>query len=161
MAALYRFGEAGYNDTTTRTIAGDVGIDISTLYYHWGDKQDLYEAVIQDIDDEIMVKFREVEEKVKGKNLAARLEIAIDIMCDYLFAHTDVANLFLFGYFSKTSHGVTLNISAAKYIENIAVAMRLAPDKTSIILNQRCSLYNLTRYIFSLHFSAHRRKSSV
>ena len=30
------FGEYGYNDTTTRMIAGDVGIDISTLYYHWG-----------------------------------------------------------------------------------------------------------------------------
>ena len=31
------FGEYGYNNTTTRMIAKDVGIDISTLYYHWGE----------------------------------------------------------------------------------------------------------------------------
>ena len=30
------FGEYGYNDTTTRMIAKDVCIDISTPYYHWG-----------------------------------------------------------------------------------------------------------------------------
>jgi AcrR family transcriptional regulator len=27
-------------------IAQEVGIDISTLHYHWGEKKDLYEAVI-------------------------------------------------------------------------------------------------------------------
>jgi len=48
-AARRIFGEFGYSDTTTRMIAKDVGIDISTLYYHWGEKQDLYEAVLVDV----------------------------------------------------------------------------------------------------------------
>jgi AcrR family transcriptional regulator len=85
-AARKLFGEYGYNDTTTRMIAGDVGIDISTLYYHWGEKQDLYEAVLIDVSEEIQNKLKEVEKQVSGQNLATRLEIAIDMMSDYLFS---------------------------------------------------------------------------
>ena len=44
-AARRIFGCYGYHGTTTRIIAREVGIDISTLYYHWGEKADLYEAV--------------------------------------------------------------------------------------------------------------------
>jgi len=123
------FGEYGYNDTTTRMIAGDVGIDISTLYYHWGEKQDLYEAVLIDISEEIQNKLKEVEKKVSGQNLATRLEIAIDMMSDYLFSHPEVSNLILFGYFNKTRHGVTLDISMSQYITNIAFAMGLSNNR--------------------------------
>ena len=35
------FGEYGFHGTTTRMIAQEVGIDISTLHYHWGGKEDL------------------------------------------------------------------------------------------------------------------------
>ena len=52
------FGDYGYSGTTTRMIAGKVGIDISTLYYHWGEKQDLYEALITDINEEIQLEFK-------------------------------------------------------------------------------------------------------
>ena len=123
------FGEYGYNDTTTRMIAGDVGIDISTLYYHWGEKQDLYEAVLIDISEEIQNKLKEVEKKVSAQNLATRLEIAIDMMSDYLFSHPEVSNLILFGYFNKTRHGVTLDISMSQYITNIAFAMGLSNNR--------------------------------
>ena len=82
------FGEYGYNSTTTRMIAKDVGIDISTLYYHWGEKQDLYEALIMDINDQIRCKFKEVEQKASGRDMVQRLEISIDILCDFLFANT-------------------------------------------------------------------------
>ncbi len=47
------FGEYGFHGTTTRMIARKVGIDISTLYYHWGEKGDLYEAVILDINEDL------------------------------------------------------------------------------------------------------------
>ena len=126
------FGEFGYNDTTTRMIAKDVGIDISTLYYHWGEKQDLYEAVVMEVSEEIQDKLKEIERFVSGQSLTTRLEIAIDMMCDYLFSHPEVSNLFLFGYFNKTRHGVTLDIKMAEYIANIAVAMELAQSKKKI-----------------------------
>ena len=126
------FGEYGYNDTTTRMIAGDVGIDISTLYYHWGEKQDLYEAVLMEISEEIQKKLIEVEKKVSEQSLAVRLEMAIDMMSDYLFSHPEVSNLILFGYFNKTRHGVTLDISMSKYISDIAFAMGLAKDREKV-----------------------------
>ena len=134
------FGEYGYNDTTTRRIAGEVGIDISTLYYHWGEKQDLYEAVLKDVSDEIQRRLKEVEQKVSGQTLKSRLEIAIDLMCDYLFSHPEVANLILFGYFSKTRHGVTMDIKIPEYISNIAVAMELATDKKTISIESKARI---------------------
>jgi AcrR family transcriptional regulator len=54
------FGEYGFHGTTTRMIARKVGIDISTLYYHWGEKGDLYEAVILDINEDLRQKLAEV-----------------------------------------------------------------------------------------------------
>ena len=59
-AARRIFGEYGYSETTTRRIAKNVGIDISTLYYHWGEKQDLYEAVLQDVSEEIQSRLNQV-----------------------------------------------------------------------------------------------------
>jgi AcrR family transcriptional regulator len=134
------FGEFGYGLTTTRMIARDVGIDISTLYYHWGEKQDLYEAVIIDIGDEIRSKFREIEKRVSGRSLAVRLETAIDLMCDYLFHHPEVSNLILFGYFNKDRHGVTLDLQVSEYISTIAVAMGMAPHRNQVTVRDRARI---------------------
>ena len=134
------FGEYDYNGTTTRMIARDVGIDIATLYYHWGEKQDLYEAVLQDVSEEIQSRLNEVEKKVSGKTLKARLEISIDMMCDYLFSNPEVSNLIIFGYFSKTRHGVTMDIKIPEYISNIAVAMDLAADKKTVSIEAKARI---------------------
>ena len=131
-AARALFGKFGYNDTTTRMIAGSVGIDISTLHYHWGEKQDLYEAVLTEVGEEIQKKLIEVERAVSGRNLSTRLKIALDMMCDYLFSHPEVSNLILFGYFNQTPHGVTLDIKIAKYVSDIAVAMGMAADPSTV-----------------------------
>lgn len=139
-AARRIFGEFGYNDTTTRMIAKDVGIDISTLYYHWGEKQDLYEAVVVEVSEEIQDKLKEIERHVSGQSLTTRLEIAIDMMCDYLFSHPEVSNLFLFGYFNKTRHGVTLDIKMSEYIANIAVAMDLARNKKTVSIQAKARI---------------------
>ncbi|MGD9225490.1 MAG: TetR/AcrR family transcriptional regulator [Desulfobacterales bacterium] len=134
------FGEYDYNGTTTRMIAKDVGIDIATLYYHWGEKQDLYEAVLQDVSEEIRERLNEVEKEVSGKTLKTRLEVSIDMMCDYLFSHPEVSNLILFGYLGKTRHGVTMDIKIPEYISNIAVAMNLAVDKTRVSLQAKARI---------------------
>ncbi len=134
------FGENGFSDTTTRMIAGDVGIDVSTLHYHWGEKQDLYEGVIEAVNGEIMERFQEVERCCRGVDLGRRLEIAIDIMCDYLFAHPEVSNLILFGYFRKADHTAVLDVNIAKYISNIAVAMGLAPDQENVSVQAKARI---------------------
>ena len=134
------FGEYGYRDTTTRMIAKDVGIDISTLYYHWGEKQDLYEAVLVDVGDEIKGNLNEIERKVSGQSLTTRLETALDMMCDYLFSHPEVPNLILFGYFNKSPNGITVDIKMSEHVANIAVAMELAQNKKQISIQAQARI---------------------
>lgn len=126
------FGEYGFHGTTTRMIAKAVDIDISTLYYHWGEKGDLYEAVIRDITEGLRHKLIEVEKIVKGRPLAERLEIAIDEMSDYLFANPEISNLTLFRYFTKTRHGSIIDFKVPEYISDIAYSMGLARDRKNV-----------------------------
>jgi AcrR family transcriptional regulator len=117
-----------------------VGIDISTLYYHWGEKQDLYEAVLVDVGDEIQQKLNDIEHHVGGQSLTRRLEVALDMMCDYLFSHPEVPNLILFGYFNKTRHGLTLDLRMSKYVSNIAFAMGLSEDKANVSIQAKARI---------------------
>ena len=131
-AARQLFGEYGFQGTTTRMIAKAVGIDISTLYYHWGEKADLYEAVITDLNEGIEAQFAVIEHQARGKGLADRLDIAIEVMCDYLHEAPEVSNLLLLGYFSKSKTEVSLDEKVAGHIANIAIAMGLAIDKQHV-----------------------------
>jgi TetR/AcrR family transcriptional regulator, regulator of cefoperazone and chloramphenicol sensitivity len=131
-AARRLYGEYGYHGVTTRMIAKAVGIDISTLYYHWGEKQDLYEAVLTDLSDEIRGKLIEIETMVRGKPLAQRLAVAIDVMCDHLFSNPESASLMLFSHFSKNRISSDLDARISRHLANIAVAMGLAVDKAHI-----------------------------
>ncbi|MBI9082455.1 MAG: TetR/AcrR family transcriptional regulator [Desulfobacterales bacterium] len=131
-AARRLFGEYGYHGVTTRMIAKEVGIDISTLYYHWGEKQDLYEAVLTDLNEEIRGKLTEIEKMVRGKPIDVRLEVAIDVMSDHLFQNPEASNLMLFSYFSKTRTRSDLDTRMTEHLANIAVAMGLALDKSHV-----------------------------
>jgi len=136
-AARRIFGEYGFHGTTTRMIAKAVGIDISTLYYHWGEKGDLYEAVIRDINDGLRNKLVEVERKIKGRPLSDRLVIAIEDMVDYLFEHPEISNLTLFRYFMKTRHSKELDVRVPEYLSDIAYSMGLAADRRSVPMEEK------------------------
>lgn len=131
-AARKIFGEYGFHGTTTRMIAKAVEIDISTLYYHWGEKGDLYEAVIMDVSDGLRQKLIDVEKIIKGRPLSDRIEIAVDEMADYLFDHPEISNLTLFRYFTKTRHGSLLDFKVPEYISDIAYSMGLAEDRKDV-----------------------------
>ncbi|MBR9979485.1 MAG: TetR/AcrR family transcriptional regulator [Desulfatitalea sp.] len=131
-AARRLFGEYGFHGVTTRMIAKAVGIDISTLHYHWGDKQELYEAVLTDLSDEIRGKLIEIEALVHGKPLDQRLSVAIEVMCDHLFDNPEAANLVLLSQFSKNRIATTLDARMGRHLANIAVAMGLAVDKANV-----------------------------
>ena len=125
-AARKLYGEYGFHGVTARMIATEVGIDVSTLYYHWGDKQDLYEAVLTDLNEEIRQKLAEIEKIVRGKPIDVRLAVAIDVMCDHLFQNPETSNLMLFSFFSKTRTQSDLDTRMTEHLANIAVAMGLA-----------------------------------
>ena len=92
-AARRIFGHYGFHGATTRIIAKEVGIDISTLYYHWGEKGDLYEAVIFDMAEDLRLKLRAVEKVIRGRPLAERIDISVDMMTDWLFENPEISNL--------------------------------------------------------------------
>jgi AcrR family transcriptional regulator len=148
-AARGLFGSYGYQGTTTRMIAQDVGIDISTLYYHWGEKKDLYEAVIMDLNDEIQLKLKEIEKRVHGKSVAVRLEVAIDMISDYLFDNPEASNLILYRYFSKSKEDLGIDINVPDYISNIAIAMGLAMDKKSISVQAKARVLAVWNSVFN------------
>jgi len=124
-AARRIFGEYGYHGTTTRMIAKEVGIDISTLYYHWGEKGDLYESVILDINTDLRNQLAEVEKIIHGLPLAKRMEIAIDQVTDFLFECPEISNLILFQYFRKTRKEPNLDFHVPDFISDIARSMNL------------------------------------
>jgi TetR/AcrR family transcriptional regulator, regulator of cefoperazone and chloramphenicol sensitivity len=126
------FGEYGFHGTTTRMIAQEVGIDISTLHYHWGGKKDLYESVIVDINKDLRQKLAEVEKVIHGLPLGERLAISIDMTTDYLFEHPEVSNLILFRYFGKTRPSGNFDSLIPEYTADIAHSMGLAPDKKNV-----------------------------
>jgi len=146
-AARKIFGEYGFHGTTTRMIAKAVKIDISTLYYHWGEKGDLYEAVIRDINDGLRDKLAEVETKIKGKPLARRLDIAIEEMVDYLFENPEISNLTLMRYFMKTRHGETLDFQMPEYISDIAYSMGLAAERKNVPVDARMKVLSIMNAI--------------
>jgi AcrR family transcriptional regulator len=123
------FGQYGFHGATTRMIAEDVGIDISTLYYHWGEKSDLYEAVVLDINEDLLLKLNEVEGVIHGLPAHQRLDISLDIMTDYLFDHPEISNLILLRYFGKTRDESLLDIRVPELINDIARSMGLSRDR--------------------------------
>jgi len=126
------FGEYGFHGTTTRMIAQEVGIDISTLHYHWGGKKDLYESVVLDINKDLRQKLLEVEGMIHGRPLAERLTISIDVMTDYLFLQPCVSNLILFRYFSKNRYEGNLDFSVPEFTADIAFSMGLSTDRKHV-----------------------------
>lgn len=122
------FGEYGFHGTTTRMIAKEVGIDISTLHYHWGDKNDLYEAVVMDVNNDLGKELLKVEKIVHGSSLEERLNISIDRMTDYLFDHPEISNLVRLHYFSRTRNEVNIDFKVPEFSGDIARAMDLTKD---------------------------------
>jgi AcrR family transcriptional regulator len=126
------YGEYGFHGTTMRMIAKEVGIDISTLHYHWGEKRELYEAVIIDINNDLGKKFIEVEKVIHGRPLQERIAIGIDTMVDYLFLHPEISNLVLFRYFGKIRHEELVDLKVPEFTVDIVRSMGLKQDKENI-----------------------------
>jgi len=149
LSARHLFGEYGYHGVTTRMIAKEVGIDISTLHYHWGDKENLYEAVVTDVNDEIIQVLRDIEKEVHGKSMAVRLEVAIETMCDYLFSKPEVPKLVVVSSFTKTRPDGIKDDRLSAHVPNVATAMGLAPDKKDVSPRDSAMVLAISNAIYS------------
>ncbi|MEM6428442.1 MAG: TetR/AcrR family transcriptional regulator [Deinococcota bacterium] len=77
--ARQHFFEHGYAGTSMDALAEDAGLTRGAIYHNFGGKEGLFEAVIQQIDDELSEKLLDVE--VGGTTL---LEAFIATCCLYL-----------------------------------------------------------------------------
>ncbi len=134
------FSEYGYHGTTTRMIAKEVGIDISTLYYHWGEKGDLYEAVVLDITNNLRVKLVMVEKKIKGLPLKDRMEIAIDMLADYFFKYPEISSLTVSRTILKIRREHLPDLKVPDYISDIVVSMGLDKNKESVSVKNKMKI---------------------
>jgi len=148
-SARMLFGQYGFHGTTTRMIASDVGIDISTLYYHWGEKGNLYETVVIDMNHGIRAKLLEVENIIKELPLEKRLDIAIDELVDYLFEHPELSNLTIFRYFTKNRYDSSFDKAIPEFLHDIAYSIGLSKTRDNTpppvimkVLNIMNSIHN-------------------
>ncbi|PKN75048.1 MAG: TetR/AcrR family transcriptional regulator [Deltaproteobacteria bacterium HGW-Deltaproteobacteria-10] len=132
MAARRIFGVYGFHGTTIRMVAQELGMDISTLHYHWGDKRDLYEAVVLDINHDLGQNLINVEKTIHGLPLPDRLAISIDYMTDYLFEHPEISNLIMHRHFGKTREEAGIDFKVPEFTYDIARSMGLVKDKKSV-----------------------------
>jgi AcrR family transcriptional regulator len=143
------FGEYGFHGTTTRLIAQETGIDISTLHYHWGDKANLYESVILDITDDLKSELVEVEKVIHGLPLAKRMEIAIGMVTDYLFACPEISNLILFRYFGKTRHETAVDFHMPEFVSDIARSMHLSESSKDVPVEAKMKVLAMMNAIYN------------
>ena len=132
LAARRIFGVYGFHGTTIRMVAQELGMDISTLHYHWGDKRDLYEAVVLDINHDLGQNLINVEKMIHGLPLSDRLAISIDYMTDYLFTHPEISNLIIFRYFGKTREEAGIDFKVPEFTYDIARSMGLVKNKKNV-----------------------------
>lgn len=143
------FGEYGFHGTTTRMIATESGIDISSLHYHWGDKANLFEAVVLDITEGMREKLVDVEKKIKGLPLAERIDLALEETADYLFEHPEISNLTLFRYFTKTREDTGIDFHVPEFISDIAVSMGLADDRKNVPVEAQMQIIAMMNSIYN------------
>ena len=90
--ALNMFSERGYEAVSIRDICGEVGIKESTLYYHFKNKKDILDSLIEKFRshiDGLLARVDEITDKPaqkKGKNVDPSVQIVDSYMIDsYLF----------------------------------------------------------------------------
>jgi AcrR family transcriptional regulator len=94
------FSKYGYAGTTTRMIASDVGIDVSTIHYHFKTKRILWDYLYSDITERFKNHLREVSETVDTLRIN-KIDFVIKSLARYLLNNKYDAIL-LFPYLVKT-----------------------------------------------------------
>jgi AcrR family transcriptional regulator len=144
VAARRLFGEYGFQGTTTRMIAKAVGIDISTLYYHWGEKADLYEAVIIDLNEGIEAQFKIIETTGSGTGGWPIAWISPSMSCATIFmTPRRCRTCCCWAISANPKREVSLDEKVAGHIANIAIAMGLATDRQHITPQAKARIMTL------------------
>lgn len=86
-AARRSFGEVGYHATATSEVVASAAVTRGALYYHFGEKKDLFEAVFREVWDEVYNRVEQEVAPIRGdpwRRLLRALEgslreVAVDV----------------------------------------------------------------------------------
>jgi len=88
-AAERHFAEEGYEATRLDDVADDVGIRRAAIFYHFGDKQELYAAVLEEVFRDLTVDLP------AGGSALERLEASLAGWIEFVAQRPNVARLIL------------------------------------------------------------------
>ncbi|HMJ14746.1 MAG TPA: helix-turn-helix domain-containing protein [Polyangiaceae bacterium] len=92
-AAEDHFARRGYVATRLEDVAAAVGLKRAALFYHFRDKQSLYEAVLSDAFGSLAARLTEAF--AAPNPIAVRLERAVEVWVDTIVARPTLARLIL------------------------------------------------------------------
>ena len=105
--AKVEFLDRGYQDASLRTIAQKAGTSTSSIYTRFGDKEGLFEAIVQPVVSGIMALICEVQEtfhhfdrETQKQQVNQYSFSEMEKVLDYMYAHFDEFRLLL-----DASHG--------------------------------------------------------
>jgi len=84
------FAQKGFHGASTREITQRAGTNLSSLYFHWQSKENLYLAVYRQLFQELTTLAQEVTDLLEdGLHARKRLEEVIDPVTDRIFTFFD------------------------------------------------------------------------
>lgn len=90
VAARRSFASVGFEGASTRRIAGDAGVAQSLLLYHFGSKDALWRAVMDDLFAGIDARMANAQDAVRGGEPSERLMAAITCLVENCAEDADI-----------------------------------------------------------------------
>jgi AcrR family transcriptional regulator len=159
-AAEALFAEKGFEGTRTRDIADQVGINISTLHFHWKSKEDLYTAVYQNLLEQRAKLTEEVFALLSQPHTdhwQDTVQAVVDKMFNFFRVHQHAARLDSYRILEATApsivlqQGQSLLMSVAERLRAMLpaeVAQRFDIELTILTLNSLLREYFTNPAIF-------------
>jgi AcrR family transcriptional regulator len=90
-AALRRFANGGYAATSVQQIVGDAKVSKPALYYHFRDKADLFQALVNEAHDE---RLRVVQQAAaRGRGARGQLVEIVAALFDYFHQNRELTRI--------------------------------------------------------------------
>lgn len=141
------FGNKGYADASMDDIAAAVGLTRGAIYHHFGDKKGLFQAVVEQIDDEIDQKIVQVTHG----NKTSWTKFLMESRCYLEFMLIPEIQQIVIRDGRSVLGDINDWPSQAKYHELMADTLTLLMDTKNI---KRCDAYALARQINGALFNA-------
>lgn len=109
--ARKEFLNKGYTEASLRNIASAADTSTNSIYVRFKDKEGLFSAIVEPVLDEMLRKFREIQETFHQMNSEAQEEQMVeyaangmDELIDYIYDHIDEFHLLLDASYGTRFH---------------------------------------------------------